>query len=354
MLKKIDFSGWIAAAVLVALMVFTSSFDRAFAGGITTVGAARGRNADITSLQNLHGSAGIVSNTIAGLNAGDSIPPSTIYGAYNTIYGSQAYRNGSATGNSAFGYAALFSDNGSDSQNLGGYNTAIGGNALHGLTTGTTNTAVGYSSGYSLTSGYYNVIVGNTAFVNNISGSYDVAVGVSAGHSSQTGSNNTYLGTSSGPGTSDHTGAGNNNVFLGASSGEAQGDVSNYLEIGAFYTTTPLISGHFDPVSGSTANANLNIGGILTVINNKVLTANDANVGQACAAVTVGVSPFAYTATLGGDVAVAGGTVSGMTKTRAAVVVWNSLLSSDDIPVRAGDVITVTYTVAPTIYQCAN
>ncbi len=76
--------------------------------------------------------------------------------------------------------------------------------------------------------------------------------------------------------------------------------------------------------------------------------------GQPCVAITVGASPFAYTATNGGDVTVGGGVVTAMTKTRATVVVWNTTLANDDIPVRAGDIITVTYTTVPVMYQCSN
>lgn len=85
-----------------------------------------------------------------------------------------------------------------------------------------------------------------------------------------------------------------------------------------------------------------------------VLSVSDVQAGQVPVAITVGASPFAYTATFGGMVSVVGGTVSAVTLTRSGIVVWSSAVSNDIIPVRAGDITTVTYTVAPTMYQITN
>ena len=71
-------------------------------------------------------------------------------------------------------------------------------------------------------------------------------------------------------------------------------------------------------------------------------------------AITVGASPFAYTATATGSVAVSGGAVTNMTLTRGGTVVWNTTLSSDVIPVTLNDVVTVTYTTAPTMNELPN
>ena len=71
-------------------------------------------------------------------------------------------------------------------------------------------------------------------------------------------------------------------------------------------------------------------------------------------AITVGASPFAYTATATGSVAVSGGAVTNMTLTRGGTVVWNTTLSSAVIPVTLNDVVTVTYTTAPTMNELPN
>lgn len=106
--------------------------------------------------------------------------------------------------------------------------------------------------------------------------------------------------------------------------------------------------------SGATVTGTLSTSGQVTSNAKNVLSVNDTQAGQACVSITVGASPFAYTATYGGDVTVGGGVVTAMTKTRATVVVWNTTLANDDIPVRAGDILTVSYTTAPVMYQCSN
>lgn len=63
-------------------------------------------------------------------------------------------------------------------------------------------------------------------------------------------------------------------------------------------------------------------------------------------AVTVGASPFAYTATTDGFLAITGGTVSGVTFKRGTTTVN---VATGNVPVRNGDIVTVTYTAAPTV-----
>jgi lysophospholipase L1-like esterase len=76
--------------------------------------------------------------------------------------------------------------------------------------------------------------------------------------------------------------------------------------------------------------------------------------GVAGVAITLGASPYAYTAQAAGIVAVSGGTVSAITLTRNSVVVWSASTFSDLVPVCLGDIVTVTYTVAPTMYMLAD
>jgi hypothetical protein len=77
---------------------------------------------------------------------------------------------------------------------------------------------------------------------------------------------------------------------------------------------------------------------------------NDLNQGVAPSEELVIVatgSPFTYQAPQGGMVIVSGGTVSAITFTRAAT--YNTGQTAGSFPVSAGDSITVTYSVLPTI-----
>jgi hypothetical protein len=71
-----------------------------------------------------------------------------------------------------------------------------------------------------------------------------------------------------------------------------------------------------------------------------------AGAGAPIVPVTVGASPFAYTVATGGALALSGGTVSAVTLTRGSTTVP---VSPTSIPARNGDVITITYTAAPTV-----
>ena len=66
-------------------------------------------------------------------------------------------------------------------------------------------------------------------------------------------------------------------------------------------------------------------------------------------AVTPGPSPFAFKAPSGGTLAVTGGTVSAITLARARVSGVNVGFTSGSVSVAANDVVTITYSVAPTI-----
>lgn len=64
-------------------------------------------------------------------------------------------------------------------------------------------------------------------------------------------------------------------------------------------------------------------------------------------ATTVGASPFTFKAGTIGNMFVTGGTVSSIVLTRSGVSI--TCQSNQFIPMAAGDQITVTYTVAPTM-----
>lgn len=65
--------------------------------------------------------------------------------------------------------------------------------------------------------------------------------------------------------------------------------------------------------------------------------------------VTPGPSPFAYKAPSNGALAVSVGTVSSITLARARVSGVNVGFTSGSISVAANDVVTITYSVAPTV-----
>lgn len=78
--------------------------------------------------------------------------------------------------------------------------------------------------------------------------------------------------------------------------------------------------------------------------------ANSAAWGHvgAIAAITVGASPFSYTAPAAGTVFVTGGTDSALQLTRGATTIATGF-TDGPVPVSAGDIVKVTYSAAPTM-----
>lgn len=70
--------------------------------------------------------------------------------------------------------------------------------------------------------------------------------------------------------------------------------------------------------------------------------------GAPIQAVTVGASPYAYTAPQQGALSIQGGTVSAVTLKRGGTTVTLGL-TAGLVPVSTGDVVTITYTAAPTL-----
>lgn len=79
--------------------------------------------------------------------------------------------------------------------------------------------------------------------------------------------------------------------------------------------------------------------------------ANSAAWGSsaAIASITVGASPFAYTAPAAGSVLIVGGTVSAVTLKRGTPAAVSVGATAGSVPVSAGDIVTVTYSAAPTM-----
>jgi trimeric autotransporter adhesin len=119
--------------------------------------------------------------------------------------GTGAYYPYHATGNTAFGSKALFSNtigfyntaNGYQalsSNTMGAGNVATGMHALYSNTTGSNNTANGADALYSNTTGSHNAATGVYALLYNTTGANNTATGVKALRSNTTGDNNTATG----------------------------------------------------------------------------------------------------------------------------------------------------------------
>ena len=66
--------------------------------------------------------------------------------------------------------------------------------------------------------------------------------------------------------------------------------------------------------------------------------------------VTIGVSPFAYTARIPGNLVIVGGTITAITLARGTTVI-NLVTTNRFIPMGINDIVTVTYSVIPTSIQ---
>ena len=98
----------------------------------------------------------------------------------------------------------------------------------------------------------------------------------------------------------------------------------------------------------------VNATGILEQAGKVVLTHLDTSAGQTPASITVGASPFTYTAPYAGWVSLSGGSSVNASITRAAVNYISGLGTGRVIPVRAGDTVTVTYSATPTMYMVSD
>ena len=283
------------------------------------------------------GCSALSSNTTGGYNVayGENALRYVIAGSKNSAYGTAALTNNTASNNSAFGYQALAANT------TGTENSAFGYLSLNLTSTGNGNSAFGFSAAPVSSTGTRISAFGYDALALNTS-SENSAFGWNALGANTTGTHNQAFGYNAGSLLT----TGNNNVIVGSYPGVA-GMVDNVIISDGGGT----IVFQQDVVTGNTSlpnSVNLSVGGL------DVLTHSDTTAGAAALPITVGASPFAYIATAAGSVAIAGGTTSNATLTRAAVVVYSSPRTTDIIPVRAGDVVTVTYTVAPTMYQLTD
>lgn len=167
----------------------------------------------------------------AYLTTGDA---NTALGAYAMIGSSSAPLTGNA--NTAIGTATLV-----DIQGSANGNTAAGYGALFSVTTGASNTAVGYLASQLITTGTYNAALGTNALAasgSGLTGSYNTAVGYEALYKlSGAASSNVAVGYNAG-GTGLGSPSGSNNVYIGAGTLVGSNSESNDIVIG--YAVTGL------------------------------------------------------------------------------------------------------------------
>lgn len=213
-------------------------------------------------------------------------------GGYNTAVGYGAMLNGGGFNQVAFGKTALYNSTGSD-------NCAIGRSALSGLTIGGYNCALGHEAGNTLTTGNYNVIIGhNTKTLANNS-EYEVVIG---SNTTGNGTNTVTIGSSGVTNTylrgNLHI---NNNYSLPSSSGTS-GQILKYpssgstLEWGTSSASLNnfsdasfnnveisgnlLMNGRIDFFASNEQLAASDASGILTRIDNLLISYNDASFGN--------------------------------------------------------------------------
>jgi hypothetical protein len=214
----------------------------------------------------------LFSNTTASNNTavGYQAAYATTTGLDITAVGYNAYRNGTASYQTAIGFNAMGSATVTGTQSV-----AVGRFALGALTSGNNNVAVGDSSLGANTSGSNNVAIGRDALVANTTASNNTAVGYQAGYSSTTGFANTFVGYQAGYSTNRTDGASGRNVFVGEAAGYANttGRWNSYF---GHYAGSDITTGNGNTIIGRFGG---NSGGldIRTSSNYIVLSDGDGN-----------------------------------------------------------------------------
>ncbi len=165
-----------------------------FSSSIAVQGITVGRGAGSVSTNTAVGSSALASNS-TGLNI--------------VAVGYQAYQNGTASYNHAFGYGAM-----STGVVTGTQNTAIARFALNNLTSGVNNVALGDNALESNTTGSYNFAGGMQALKSNTTAGGNTAIGYQAAYTNSTGASNVYLGQQAG-----YSATSSSNVFVGSGAG---------------------------------------------------------------------------------------------------------------------------------------
>jgi trimeric autotransporter adhesin len=186
-------------------------------------------------------------------------------GGFNTGTGYLAlYSNVNGSYNTATGGKALYNDAGSTTEGTGSYNTATGYGTLYSNTTGyanladgykallnnqtgNDNTAVGYEALYD-SNGTFNTAVGAGALLDNASSNYNTGVGAEALLGNTTGSGNIALGAFAGT----YLTTGNNNIDIG-NSGAAGDDNTIKIGLKGVQAATYIAGIHGTTIAGGVA-----------------------------------------------------------------------------------------------------
>ncbi len=175
------------------------------------------------------GSKAMFSNTIGQSNTsmGYNSLWSNTSGNYNTALGKNTlYLNQTGNQNTAIGYDAL-------SKSTSDKNTAVGYQSLQNLTGNGNNTALGWYT-LNTNTGGENTAIGTGALSANTTGSNNVALGYNAGttttsaNSNTTGSDNVFIGSNAGPGVPSASSL-QNAIAIGKN---AQVNASNSMALG--------------------------------------------------------------------------------------------------------------------------
>lgn len=233
-------------------------------GAFNTANGVQAAGSNTTGSSNTaNGAYALRANTTGSFNtaAGTDALQANITGSNNTANGVGAlYFNSSGQSNVAVGVNALFKNTtrsnlvavGDSALYNNGFgvtssldatgNTAIGSKALYSNNIGSNNTANGFQALSSNTSGSDNAALGNKALYSNFTGQRNIALGVAAGNTNN-GDNNVFIGHNAG-----FSNNGSRNVFIGYSAGASATSESNrlYIDNSNVSAAEPLIYGEFD------------------------------------------------------------------------------------------------------------
>jgi hypothetical protein len=219
-------------------------------GGAVVQGLTVGRGAGAVSTNTVVGNGALNANT-----TGQDV----------TAIGYQAYRNGTASYQTAIGFGAM-----STGVITGTQSVAVGRYALNSLTSGNDNVAVGDSALTRNTSGGSNVAIGRDALAFNLSASNNTAVGYQAGYTNTTAQFSTFIGAASGYATT-----GERNTFVGQGSGTTNSSGTYNTFLGQ-YSGGDMTTGSKNSILGR-YNGNQNSLDIRTASNYIVLSDGDGN-----------------------------------------------------------------------------
>ena len=138
----------------------------------------------------------------------------------------------------------------------------------------------------------------------------------------------------------------------GSSVPTSQADIIDMVDLDADGTDTAVLPRRI--VNAQALLPDVDVGPSIQQVTNALVLASDGLLpdpepqAQPAQSVTVGASPFTYTATANGCAFVSGGTVSAISITRHGTAVATGV-TAGPVPLRWMDQMTVTYSAAPTV-----